>query len=58
MRDDYDKLRTEGRNPRSIDIDKMSTIDMLKVINDEDRGVAMAVRFAAVRSSGSSISSR
>ena len=43
MRDDYDKLRTEGRNPRSIDIDKMSTIDMLKVINDEDRGVAEAV---------------
>ena len=43
MRDDYDKLRTEGRNPNSIDIDKMSTLDMMRVINNEDRGVAEAV---------------
>lgn len=43
MRDDYDKLKTEGRNPNSIDIDKMSTLDMMKVINNEDRGVAEAV---------------
>lgn len=43
MRDDYDKLRTEGRNPNSIDIDKMSTLDMMRVINNEDCGVAEAV---------------
>lgn len=43
MRDNYDKLKTEGRNPNSVDIDKMSTLDMVRVINNEDRGVAEAV---------------
>lgn len=39
MRDNYDKLKTEGRNPRTTDIDKLPTLDMVKLINDENRAV-------------------
>jgi N-acetylmuramic acid 6-phosphate etherase len=35
---------TEERNPRTVDIDQRSTIDMLRMINDEDALVAGAVR--------------
>ncbi|HEY3713116.1 MAG TPA: N-acetylmuramic acid 6-phosphate etherase [Jatrophihabitantaceae bacterium] len=35
---------TEERNPRTVDIDLRSTIDMLRMINDEDAQVAGAVR--------------
>jgi len=35
--------RTEERNPRSTSIDRMSTIDLLRVINTEDQGVPTAV---------------
>jgi N-acetylmuramic acid 6-phosphate etherase len=35
---------TERANPRTLDIDLRSTLDMLKLINDEDRLVAPAVR--------------
>ena len=38
------ELPTEGRNPRSEGIDRLSTIKMLTVINDEDALVAGAVR--------------
>ncbi|MFD5825327.1 N-acetylmuramic acid 6-phosphate etherase [Lentzea sp. NPDC060358] len=34
---------TEGRNPRTADIDRVSTIDVLRMINDEDRRVPAAV---------------
>ncbi|MFD9703110.1 N-acetylmuramic acid 6-phosphate etherase [Lentzea sp. NPDC059081] len=34
---------TEGRNPRTADIDRVSTIDVLRMINDEDRKVPSAV---------------
>ncbi|WP_094752114.1 N-acetylmuramic acid 6-phosphate etherase [Psychromonas sp. CD1] len=37
------KLVTESRNSDSEKIDTLSTIDMLKVINDEDKKVAFAV---------------
>lgn len=37
---------TEQTNPRSQDIDRLSTLDMLRVINDEDRTVADAVQKA------------
>ncbi|GAA4557644.1 N-acetylmuramic acid 6-phosphate etherase [Planotetraspora kaengkrachanensis] len=37
---------TEGANPRTRDIDLRSTLDMLRLINDEDRLVAPAVRAA------------
>ena len=35
--------RTEERNPRTMHIDKMSTEEMLKIINDENRNAVQAV---------------
>ncbi len=43
---EYGKLLTEGRNPRSAHIDQMSTLEMLRCINAEDRQVARAVEEA------------
>ncbi len=40
------RLSTEKQNPATASIDKMSTLDMLAAINDEDRRVALAVRSA------------
>ena len=40
------QLPTEARNPRSADIDQLPTLDILRVINDEDATVAAAVRAA------------
>jgi N-acetylmuramic acid 6-phosphate etherase len=37
-------LLTEARNPASEHLDELSTLDMLRVINDEDATVAAAVR--------------
>lgn len=37
-------LPTEARNPRTEHIDQLSTLDMLRAINDEDATVAAAVR--------------
>lgn len=34
---------TEQRNPRTVDIDMVSTLEMLRLLNDEDRVVADAV---------------
>ncbi|MGE5483525.1 MAG: N-acetylmuramic acid 6-phosphate etherase [Ignavibacteriales bacterium] len=34
---------TEGRNERTVEIDRLATIDVLKAINEEDKGVAQAV---------------
>jgi N-acetylmuramic acid 6-phosphate etherase len=36
-------LPTEARNPRSMHLDELSTLDMLTLINEEDAGVAAAV---------------
>lgn len=36
-------LTTETRNPRTATIDQLSTLEMLTVINDEDRTVPLAV---------------
>ena len=36
-------LTTETRNPASMDIDKKTTLEMLQIINDEDKTVAFAV---------------
>lgn len=43
---DLSDLTTEASNPRSCDLDAMSTLDMVTAINDEDRQVADAVRAA------------
>jgi N-acetylmuramic acid 6-phosphate etherase len=37
-------LLTESRNPATENLDQLSTLDMLRVINDEDASVAAAVR--------------
>ncbi len=36
-------ITTEQRNPRSMDIDSKSTLDILKIINEEDKTVPLAV---------------
>lgn len=41
-----DSLLTEQRNPASQDIDQLSTVDLLRVINREDAKVAAAVETA------------
>ncbi|MGG4609264.1 N-acetylmuramic acid 6-phosphate etherase [Providencia sp. Me31A] len=40
---DLSKMVTESRNPASTHIDQLSTIDMLHVINNEDKLVPLAV---------------
>ncbi|MDE2952194.1 MAG: N-acetylmuramic acid 6-phosphate etherase [Chloroflexota bacterium] len=40
------RLSTENQNPATARIDKMSTLDMLAAINEEDAGVALAVSSA------------
>ncbi|OKP06609.1 phosphoheptose isomerase [Xenorhabdus thuongxuanensis] len=43
MKIDLSNMITESRNPASTHIDQLSTLDMLRVINDEDKKVAIAV---------------
>ncbi len=43
MKIDLNTMVTEGRNQASEAIDTLSTLDMLKVINNEDKKVALAV---------------
>jgi N-acetylmuramic acid 6-phosphate etherase len=38
-----EKLVTEGRNPNTMEIDSVSTLEMIEIINEEDRKVAAAV---------------
>lgn len=40
---DLSTLKTEERNPLTDDIDKVSTLEMLRIINREDQKVALAV---------------
>lgn len=40
---DLSRIATEQRNPNSADIDRLDTLEMLRVINDEDAGVPPAV---------------
>ena len=44
LMDELDQLVSEGRNPRTMGIDQMSTHDILVAINDEDNLVPAAVR--------------
>lgn len=43
---DLSELTTEASNPRSGELDAMSTLDVVTAMNDEDRHVAEAVRAA------------
>lgn len=40
---DLAKLSTEGRNPNTLNIDRVSTLDMITLMNEEDKKVAIAV---------------
>lgn len=40
---DWNKIKTEERNKRTANIDALSTIDMIRLINDEDKKAALAV---------------
>ena len=40
---DFSKLTTEQRNAASANIDKVSTLEMVKIITDEDKKIAAAV---------------
>lgn len=42
-RDDYKNLKTEERNAKSMNIDKMDTVDMMRLMNDESRIVIDAI---------------
>ncbi len=42
-RTDLQGLKTEGRNPRTLHMDELSTYDMMKLMNDENRVVEDAV---------------
>jgi N-acetylmuramic acid 6-phosphate etherase len=42
----FDELSTEGSNPRTVDIDRLTTLGVLQRLNDEDQLVAPAVRLA------------
>jgi N-acetylmuramic acid 6-phosphate etherase len=44
---DLDRLTTEARNPRSEGLDRLDTLDMVRLINAEDATVAEAVGRAA-----------
>ena len=51
---DVKKISTEGRNQNTMDIDLLSTTEMLVKINNEDKTVAYAVE-KAIASFGVSI---
>lgn len=38
-----DRISTEQRNPNTLQIDQVSTLEMVKLINEEDKKVALAV---------------
>ena len=40
---ELEKIATEQRNPNTMNIDTMSTLDMVRLINQEDHRVADAV---------------
>lgn len=44
---EWNKIKTEARNERTANIDALPTIDMIRLINDEDKKVAAAVELEA-----------
>lgn len=47
---DLRRIATEQRNPRTAHIDELPTIDMVRLINSEDKKVAEAWSWSARRS--------
>ena len=43
MRDNYDALKTEGRNPNTMNIDKVSTLEAMRMMNEENKRVPEAI---------------
>lgn len=43
---DLRKLSTEGRNPNTMNIDRVSTLEMITMINEENKKIALAVERA------------
>ena len=41
--ENFSALTTEKVNPATVNIDKCTTLEMIKLINDEDKKVAAAV---------------
>ena len=41
-----DHLKTESRNPRTLNLDTMSTMELLRIMNEEDQKVIDAVKEA------------
>ena len=39
----FEKMITEGSNTASAEIDRVSTLEMCRIINDEDKTVPLAV---------------
>ncbi|MER3459912.1 MAG: N-acetylmuramic acid 6-phosphate etherase, partial [candidate division GAL15 bacterium] len=46
MEEALEELETEQANPRSVDLDRLSTEEVVRLINEEDATVAGAVRDA------------
>ena len=45
---DLDRMATEAHNPRSANLDRLSTLEIVRLINSEDAGVAAAVAKAEI----------
>ena len=43
---DYAALKTEGYNPKTANIDKVSSLEIAELINEQDKTVAFAVEKA------------
>jgi len=41
---DLEKILTEARNPNTINIDELSSLDIVKLINQEDHKIAIAIQ--------------
>lgn len=41
---ELDTLVSEARNPRTVGLDRMTSIELARAMNDEDQGVALAVQ--------------
>ena len=52
--EDLKSIRTEQRNPETMHIDELSTLEMVRLINREDHRVAEAVAHIAAHSTGHS----
>lgn len=51
---DLDRISTEARNPRTLDLDLLPTDELLLAMNDEDRQVAFVVQ-TALKSIGTAV---